>query len=209
MNFAKFLPQLPGKPMQPGFGGMPGMITPQGKAIDVANSYGNPMLARMQGTTRVIYHGLPLDGRTQYDFFDGVNGVQFPFTNIASNKLNAGEFLSPMYWQLVIVGFVAGAVGSILPAINNFNIAFGDISLVVGERTISKATKVLNSQGIFNKNSRVDNYNVYHNENFPTIQPDLEFKFPLRIVQGAIVPDTYLFLIVEGNGSLFAPAHNF
>lgn len=214
MNFLKFQPNIQNRvkplfqqamqPMQ-----MPGMITPQAKAINVAQSYGNDALARMQGTTRTIYHGLPLDGRTTYEFFNGVNGVQFPFTNINSNKLNAGEYLSVMYWQLVIVGFTAGSVSSILPAFSNLNIAFGDLSLITGERTIGKSTKVLNSQGVFNKNSRIEGYNVYHNENFPTIQPDLEFIFPLRLTAGTVLANNYLFLIVEGNGSLFAPAHNF
>lgn len=215
MNFTqKFIPNMfQGQQQRPpqswGGGMMPGQITPQAKAIDVANNYGNQALARMQGTTRVIYHGLPLDGRTTYNFFEGVNGVQFPFTNIDQNKLNAGEYLSVMYWQLAIIGIsVAGAVTSILPAFSNLNMAFGDLSLQVGERTIMKNTKVLTSQGIFNKNARIDSYNVYHSENYPTIQPDLQFVFPLRLNVGTVLANTYLFLMVEGNGSLFAPAYN-
>jgi hypothetical protein len=45
-------------------------ITPQQKIVGVNNKFGNTNIKNQQGTTRVLYDSLPLDGRTNFRFFE-------------------------------------------------------------------------------------------------------------------------------------------
>ena len=68
-------------------------LTPQQKAVAVNNRFGNTNIKGQQGTTRVIYDSLPLDGATELRFFENASSRQYPFTNITSegNRLTVGE----------------------------------------------------------------------------------------------------------------------
>jgi hypothetical protein len=45
-------------------------ITPQNKIVGVNNKFGNTNIKNQQGTTRVIFDSLPLDGSTELRFFE-------------------------------------------------------------------------------------------------------------------------------------------
>ena len=49
-------------------------VTPQQKMVAVNNKFGNNNIASQQGTTRVLFDSIPLDGRTTFRFFE--NGVK-------------------------------------------------------------------------------------------------------------------------------------
>jgi hypothetical protein len=68
-------------------------VTPQQKMVAVNNKFGNSNIKNQQGTTRVIYDSLPLDGRTTFRFFENANNRTFPLTNIGSegNRLEVGS----------------------------------------------------------------------------------------------------------------------
>ena len=68
-------------------------LTPQQKAVAVNNRFGNTNIRGQQGTTRVIYDSLPLDGATELRFFENASSRQYPLTNITSegNRLTVGE----------------------------------------------------------------------------------------------------------------------
>ena len=68
-------------------------VTPQGKMVAVNNKFGNTNIRNQQGTTRVIYDSLPLDGRTNFRFFETANVRTAPLTNIGSegNRLEVGS----------------------------------------------------------------------------------------------------------------------
>ena len=46
------------------------LVTPQQKMVAVNKKFGNTNIKNQQGTTRVIYDSLPLDGRTNFRFFE-------------------------------------------------------------------------------------------------------------------------------------------
>jgi len=72
-------------------------FTPQDKIVSVNNKFGNTNIKGQQGTTRVLFDSLPLDGSTELRFFENSSSRQYPFTNIGAegNRLNVGENL---YW---------------------------------------------------------------------------------------------------------------
>ena len=46
-------------------------VSPQTKAIGINDKFGNTGIKKQQGSTIVKYDTLPLDGRTEYRFFEG------------------------------------------------------------------------------------------------------------------------------------------
>ena len=59
-------------------------FTPQNKIVGVNNKFGNTNIKNQQGTTRVLFDTLPLDGSTELRFFENAASRQYPFTNIGS-----------------------------------------------------------------------------------------------------------------------------
>jgi hypothetical protein len=88
-------------------------ITPQQKAVAVNNRFGNTNIKGQQGTTRVIYDSLLLDGSTELRFFENAASRQYPFTNIGSegNRLTVGEtfVIQKIYFGLINVDEDTGA----------------------------------------------------------------------------------------------------
>lgn len=80
-------------------------VTPQNKAVSVNNKFGNTNIKNQQGTTRVLYDTLPLDGRTEFRFFENANTRTFPFTNLSSdgNRLPVGEtfVIQELYFEFL------------------------------------------------------------------------------------------------------------
>jgi hypothetical protein len=80
-------------------------LTPQQKAVGVNNKFGNTNIKGQQGTTRVIYDSLPLDGSTELRFFENASSRVYPFTNIGSegNRLTVGEtfVIQKIYFGLI------------------------------------------------------------------------------------------------------------
>lgn len=196
-----------GRPMQ-----MAGEVTPQGKIIHVANKFGNPAIQKMQGTSRIIYDSLPLDGRTEYRFFEGAGSRVFPFTNLDSNsgKLNVGESLAIQYAQLIffVVDAVTGSVTATQPMNTQPNFEMGELSFVNGEQQVLKRVALANFSGDFNKDATYAGYNQYRFETYLTIQSLLEFTAVVRPAVGVTAANTFVRLVLEGTGSLFSPKAN-
>lgn len=80
-------------------------VTPQDKIVGVNNKFGNTNIKNQQGTTRVLYDSLPIDGRTTFRFFENANNRSFPLTNIGSegNRLEVGStfVIEKLYFYLV------------------------------------------------------------------------------------------------------------
>jgi hypothetical protein len=62
--------------------------------------------AQQQGTTRVIYDSLPIDGTNTFRFFEGANSRQYPNTNLNANQLGIDEtmLIQHMYFHIKIDG---------------------------------------------------------------------------------------------------------
>jgi hypothetical protein len=191
---------------------MAGDVTPQGKIIHVANRFGNPAIASMQGTSRIIYDSLPLDGRTEYRFFEGAGSRVFPFTNLDSNsgKLNVGESLAIQYAQLIffVRDAVTGSITATQPLNTQPNFEMGELSFVNGEQQVLKRVALCNFSDEYNKDANIPGYNNYRFETYLTIQSLLEFTAIVRPAIGVTTANTFVRLVLEGTGSLFSPKSN-
>ena len=80
-------------------------VTPQSKAVNVNNKFGNTNIKNQQGTTRVLFDTLPLDGRTEFRFFENSNTRTLPYTNLTAdgNRLQVGEtfVIQKIYFQIL------------------------------------------------------------------------------------------------------------
>jgi hypothetical protein len=88
-----------------------GNVSPQMKQVFVNNKFGNTGIKRQQGSTVIKYDTLPLDGRTEFRFFEGCQSRVFPFTNSNSegNKLGVGNSMTieRMYLSIVTTDALA------------------------------------------------------------------------------------------------------
>lgn len=68
-------------------------VTPQDKIVAVNNKLGNSNIRNQQGTTRVLFDSIELDGRQEFRFFENSGSKQYPFTNVGAegNRLNVGD----------------------------------------------------------------------------------------------------------------------
>jgi hypothetical protein len=68
-------------------------VTPQDKIVAVNNRLGNSNIRNQQGTTRVLFDSIELDGRQEFRFFENSGSKQYPFTNVGAegNRLNVGD----------------------------------------------------------------------------------------------------------------------
>lgn len=184
-------------------------FTPQDKIMSVGKRFGNVGLKSQQGTTRIIYDSLLLDGRDNYEFFKDVGSRAFPFKSLGltNNKLEVGESLVIQRVYLSIVTIVGGVVTAIVPldAATFPGIVGGEMNCVIANSQVLKPISVQSFTPQYNKNSTYDDYNNFEMDTLINIQPLLEFVFSLKATGGASIVDTYLRLTVEGVGAILAP----
>ena len=84
--------------------------TPQGKLVATSDKFGNRGIKKMQGSSIVKYHFLPLPAGaiasgSSFRFFENAGATQFPFTNLMEGKLQVGEamVLERMYFSVLTV----------------------------------------------------------------------------------------------------------
>jgi hypothetical protein len=187
---------------------MIGRVTPQSKALYVADKMGNRNIGKQQGTSRIIYDTLPIDGSTEFRFFEGTAARTFPFTNLDANsgKLSVGEVMVIETAQLTIITVdpVTGNITSMaaMTAVPAFT--GGEISFMVGEQQVLKRLALQNFQGDFNKDGQTTTTNVYHFDTLISIQSLLEFVARVRPFNAVTIPNAFVRLTLEGAGSLFA-----
>ena len=213
-NFLNF--NKPGMQFQKG---MPGTITAQGKIIETGNKFGNKGLGNQQGTTRIIYDSLPLDGRNTFRFFEGANARQFPFTNLNQDggKLGVGESMAMerFYLNFFTIDPGTGAILGVTSINNNLNFIQGELNFQQGNSRVIKRLKLTSLASEFNKDATfgqdavTDGYTVFHFDTFITIQPQLEFIAEVNVAFQPIVADTYVQLVIEGTGGILSPKENF
>lgn len=191
-----------------------GGITPQKKLAHVANRFGNKALAKQQGSTIVIYDTLPIDGRTEFNFFENANSRSFPFTNLQEGKLNVGEgmIISRMYLSIITVDKNSGAFKEVQPlglSVTSTQLESGEITITQANSVILKKFPVLSFVSEFNKSSEFSTQSVVELDTQLSLQPLLEFQAKLRSATVSKIDNTYLRLTFEGAGALFSPRANF
>ena len=190
-------------------------ITPQQKAVAVNNRFGNTNIKGQQGTTRVIYDSLPLDGSTELRFFENAASRQYPFTNIGSegNRLTVGEtfVIQKIYFGIIDIDGDTGLI-------TNFSGVNGDGS---GYQTGEWSFLLANSQvikqlpfSVFCQQAQtVLNPSNGTDQTFDTftdivIPPLLEYVLTYRTAPYT-ADDSRLVCFMEGTAGIIAPQTTF
>jgi hypothetical protein len=207
------------------------------KLAKVAAEMGIKDLSKMQITTRQIYHAIKLQASANVQtitFFQNVNTVGFPLTNLTENKLQAGEAIAVERAYLSIIKTGVGNpvnVQEVFPVeyLGNFRpILRSDFDLQIDRQTVTKKINTTSFYAPFNKNAywgqalfdiAVDppipafyNQSIYHFDNSFVIIPQIEFTATLTMPSIPAIPggaDWYLMLNLEGLGCLFNPKGNY
>jgi hypothetical protein len=191
-------------------------ITPQQKAVAVNNRFGNTNIKGQQGTTRVIYDSLLLDGSTELRFFENAASRQYPFTNIGSegNRLTVGEtfVIQKIYFGLIEVDEDTQVYTGFQP-INGDGGEFeqGEWSFLLANSQVIKQLPFSvfcnNAQTIINPSNNTDQ--TFDTFTDIVIPPLLEYVLTYRIAPYAALPATRLVCFMEGTAGIIAPQTTF
>ena len=185
-------------------------VTPQGKMINVSRRFGNPSIKKQQGTTRTLYDSIPIDGRSEYRFFEESNTRQFPLTNMSNsgNKLGVGDAMvvERCYLSVIEKDPDSGAIVAIYDVDT-----FGAPGITIGELAfeIANGQKIKEVTGMsfdprFNKSAAYNGYNNFEFDTQLVIQPLLEFVFKYRVHQQPAVANHYFRFTIEGAAAIIS-----
>lgn len=189
-------------------------VTPQRKMIHTNDKFGNPGIAKQQGTTRTIYDSIPIDGRNNFRFFEDATTRQFPFTNMNTegNKLGVGGALAVerCYLQVVLVGLdgVISDIVDVATYVTGIGIELGELNIELANSKIAKQIAVASFDPRWNKSAQHSAYNNFEFDTQLVIPPLLEFVFDVR-TNSLPASQDYLRLCVEGAGAIIAPRNTF
>lgn len=192
-----------------------GTITPQMKNIAVNDKFGNSGIKKQQGSTVIKYDTLPLDGRTEFRFFEESNQRNFPLSNTGAdgNKLGVGNSM--------VVERAYLTVGTYSPTTNRWltlnqtdittNVALltAEFGFVIANSQVIKNIPVLSWIADFNKAAENNLNSNYEFDTQIIIPPLLEFVATLRTQGYTAVSETYVRLTIEGSGAIIAPKTTF
>ena len=191
-------------------------ITPQQKAVAVNNRFGNTNIKGQQGTTRVIYDSLPLDGSTELRFFENAASRQYPFTNIGSegNRLTVGEtfVIQKIYFGLINTDADTGAFLEYLSIPGSGDqFETGEWSFLLANSQVIKQIPFSvfcnNAFTVINpSNSNDQTFNTFTDIVIP---PLLEYVLTYRIAPYAAEANTRLVCFMEGTAGIIAPQTTF
>jgi hypothetical protein len=191
-------------------------VTPQQKMVAVNNRFGNTNIKNQQGTTRVIYDSLPLDGRSEFRFFENANSRQYPLTNIGSegNRLNVGETfaLEKIYFAIIVQDADTGAVTTFntFPVLPYGNWAKGEFSFEIANSQVVKQIP-MDTFWSSNFNPTAENSNDLALSLFTQIivPPLLEYACVLRTANYTAIANTRIACFIEGTAGILAPQTTF
>lgn len=192
-----------------------GNITPQMKQVFVNNKFGNSGIKRQQGSTIIKYDSLELDGRTNFNFFEGCQSRVFPFTNSNSegNRLGVGNSMTVerIYLSVVTVSAVTGLPVTIAAFDLTTNIAIltSEFSFLLANATVIKNVPILSFVPNFNKLAENQLNSSFEFDTQVVIPPLLDFIASIRTQAYVAVPNTFLRLTLEGAGAIIAPKTTF
>jgi len=192
-----------------------GAVTPQMKNISVNDRFGNSGIKKQQGSTVVKYDTLPLDGRTEFRFFEESNQRNFPLSNTGAdgNKLGVGNSMvvERTYIAVGVYETSTNRWNSISATALTSNVAIltSEFGFQIANSQVIKQVPILSFLPQFNKNAENE---VNSNFEFDTqiiIPPLLEFVATLRTQGYEAVPNTFVRLTIEGSGAIIAPKTTF
>jgi hypothetical protein len=183
--------------------------TPQRKIMNVSDKFGNDSIKKQQGTTRVIYDSIPIDGRSEYRFFEEANTRQFPLTNMSSdgNKLGVGGALAIERIYLSVVQFSTTDVIAVID-LGTYavpGITVGELAIEIANSQVLKQVPLLSFDPRFNKSATYAEFNNFEFDTQLVLNPLLEFVFKIRVHNVPADEGYFLRLTVEGAGAIIAP----
>jgi hypothetical protein len=189
------------------------------KMIGVNNRVGNTNITDQQSTSRVLYHALPLDGRTTFNFFKNVGGgagtglIGLPWNNISENKLQVGESLTirRLYFCVLLTDAMTGAFTGVtdLTTAGVPEIYGGDYETQFDTMKVSKPNPLSSQLPVFSKNSRHTTNEWIWLDNDAVIIQDVQFQVNLEVPAYTPAANAYIRLVMEGFGSLLSPKTQF
>ena len=191
----------------------------QDKIVNVNDRIGNNFIKNMQGTTKMVYDTLPIDGRNVYEFFKDTNSRTFPDTNVKNDALNVAESLACQRISFSIVTKIeqTGAISSVVPLSQatgtELPLNLCELDIKIANDTVMRPITIQQFMPEFNKTAINVDMNVFELNTNLIIPPQLNFEFNLRApVHSSAAPVgsvSYLRIIVEGVGSQFNGKTNF
>jgi len=187
--------------------------TPGQKIAYVNNRLGNKGVENQQGTTRIIYDSLPIDGRTEFRFFEGCGSRNYPQTNLTQNKLEVAEAMVIQRASLSVLTIVSGAVTlveSVLTAGALTRAAVygsGEFQFLIANNRVVKPMPLIAWDPEFNKSAQYGaitggSYNNYRFMTEISVPPLLEFVAAIRTTTLAAATNKFLRLTIEGVGAI-------
>jgi len=191
-------------------------FTPQDKIVGVNNKFGNTNIKNQQGTTRVIFDSLPLDGSTELRFFENATSRQYPFTNIGAegNRLNVGEtfVVQKVYFGLIFTDNDTGVYTEFEQLVTSGQADWmhGEWSFLIANSQVIKQLPFFTS---FFPGFNVTTVNTF-DEAFSTfsdivIPPLLEYVLTYRIPTYTALANVRLVCFIEGTAGILAPQTTF
>lgn len=191
-------------------------FTPQQKLVGVNNKFGNTNIKNQQGTTRVLFDSLPLDGSTELRFFENSASRQYPFTNVGAegNRLNVGEtfVVQKVYFGYIVTDADTGQYADFEPlnAIGATNYTYGEWSFLIANSQVIKQLPFLTC---FLPDFNVTSVNAT-DEAFSTfsdivIPPLLEYVLTVRTPKYTPLANYRLVCFIEGTAGIIAPQTTF
>jgi hypothetical protein len=190
-------------------------ITPQMKNIAVNDKFGNSGIKKQQGSTVIKYDTLPLDGRTEFRFFEESNQRNFPLSNTGAdgNKLGVGNSMVVERAYLT-VGTYSATTNRWLTLdqtdiTTNVALLTSEFGFVIANSQVIKNIPVLSWIADFNKAAENNLNSNYEFDTQIIIPPLLEFVATLRTQGYTAVSETFVRLTIEGSGAIIAPKTTF
>lgn len=193
-------------------------ISPQQKIVGVNNRFGNTNIKNQQGTTRVLFDSLPLDGSTELRFFENSSSRQYPFTNIGAegNRLNVGEtfVVQKVYFGVIDVDADTGLFSDFasIQAVGFEPYMYGEWSFLIANSQVIKQLP-FSSCFLNNNGGAITGVNDF-DEAFSTftdivIPPLLEFVLTYRANTYPDQEGKRLVCFIEGTAGILAPQTTF
>lgn len=193
-----------------------GNITPQMKQVFVNNKFGNSGIKKQQGSTVIKYDTLPLDGRTEFRFFEGCQSRVFPFTNSNSegNKLGVGNSMTieRIYLSIVTTDALAPNLPTAIASFDlttNIAVLTSEFSFLLANATVIKNVPILSFVPNFNKVAENQLNSSFEFDTQIVVPPLLDFIASLRTQAYTALENTSIRLTLEGAGAIIAPKTTF
>lgn len=183
--------------------------------VAVNNKFGNTNIKGQQGTTRVLFDSIELNGSTELRFFENAGSKQYPFTNIGAegNRLSVGDtfVVQKIYMGIIATDADTGVVTNFVTGIPfGLGINIGELNFQIANSQVIKQLPLsafylseLNPTAVNEKDVALDCFTDI------VIPPLLEYVLTIRLANSKVIPNTRLVCFIEGSAGIISPQTTF